>query len=179
MNDCEGIVLQARYGKTDDRKLYQFFNANRLHIQNQQFNLDTKTILWNSGVIGFLSDRAGFFTRSVQWMDEAIQQLPFRTMEQIALSVLLWTEREPVTHSGDYIYHYHFFREFSFDLKKFFEVHREKSFEEKMDAVLSIDPRVRAQPKLKFMKRSKPVRSLKRRMGVTWKPLPYPWDTGS
>jgi hypothetical protein len=178
LNEYEGPANCIPNATRSQRRAGEFFERGTLQIEGVEYPLDPKTALWNSGVIGFKAHQVDGFDETTQWIDAIWPLLPIHTVEQVAFSAVMHAKGVQLVDSGNTLFHYHWFKEFRADLKAFFEhLGPDATFAERLALSQSIRPDVRVLPKTQFLKKPKWLRSILRRMGRDWKPLPYPWTS--
>ncbi len=178
LNECEGPANAIPHATRSQQRAGEFFRRSTLQVQGVGCLLDPATPLWNSGVIGFDAARVGWFDEATAWIDAMWPLLPIHTVEQCAFSAVLHAHRVPLVDSGPVVFHYHWFKEFRTDLQAFFaHLGPQASYEKRLALWPAIRPDVRVAPKKAFLQKPKWQRSLLRRVGRDWTPLPYPWQT--
>lgn len=176
LNDCEGIASSWKRRSKEKDVYYLFNDKNQLTVGQNIYPLKRNCTLWNSGVIGFDLSNADILGEWLGVLDEMKKQLHLRTTEQIALSATLYNRRQALINSSDIIFHYFFFKEFRVDIKSFFNTFVGENFLTKAQLSRQLDPAERIQPLLDFSNQPKRLRSIKKRLGIKWKRLPFPWD---
>lgn len=178
LNECEGPANAIPNATRSQKRAGELFRRSTLHVNGVSCPLDPATKLWNSGVIGFNAVNVGWFDEATAWIDAIWPQLPIHTVEQCAFSAVLHAHRVPLVDSGDVVFHYHWFKEFRTDLQAYFaQLGLHASYEERLALWQAIQPDVRVAPKRAFLQRPKWQRSILKRIGRNWTPLPYPWQT--
>jgi hypothetical protein len=175
LNECEGTVQSLRHNTRSHKKIFEFAKQRSVLINGVPQPIDVQTRLWNSGVIGFSGELMPLYSEAVQWIDQVYPQLPIHTVEQVAFSATLHAHQLSLRDSGDTILHYHVFKEFRDDLAAFFIRVQGMNLQERLAHWHWIDPALRIQPKLRFNAQAKWKRQIQKRLGRSWKPLPYPW----
>ena len=178
LNECEGAANAIPHATRSQKRAGDFFRRASLDVKGKTHPLDPTTPLWNSGVIGFSSHQVHWFDEATDWIDAMWPLLAIHTVEQCAFSAVLHAHRVPLVESGEIVFHYHWFKEFRQDLMAFFQhLGKHASYAERLALWPSIQPDLRVVPKKTFLKKPKWQRSLLRRMGRNWQPLPYAWQT--
>ena len=177
LNECEGPANAIPNATRSQKRAGAFFRRGSLQVQGVSCPLDPATPLWNSGVIGFAAADVGWFDEATAWIDAIWPVLPIHTVEQFAFSAVLHAHRVPLVDSGPVVFHYHWFKEFRADLQAFFAyLGPHASYEERLAMWPTIQPDMRVAPKQAFLQKPKWQRSLLRRLGRDWQPMPYPWQ---
>ncbi len=176
LNECEGPANAIPHATRSQRRAGDFFKSGTLEVDQINHCLDPSTPLWNSGVIGFKAKQVGWFDETTAWIDAIWPLLPIHTVEQFAFSAVLHSHRVLLVDSGKTVFHYHWFKEFRTDLHAFFaHLGPSASYEERLTLSQTIRPDLRISPKQAFLNKPKWLRSILRRIGFNWQPLPYPW----
>jgi hypothetical protein len=177
LNECEGPAHAIANATRSQKRAGEFFKRGTLHVHGEDQPLHPETPLWNSGVIGFKAQQVGWFDETTTWIDAIWPLLPIHTVEQLAFSAVLHAHRVPLVDSGETVFHYHWFKEFRTDLAAFFEhLGTHAKYAERIALSRSMRPDLRIAPKKDFLNKPKWLRSILRRIGRNWQPMPYPWQ---
>jgi hypothetical protein len=177
LNECEGPANRIVGATPSQKRIAKFFRRGTLEVHGRARPLDPQTPIWNSGVIGLQARRVHLFDETLDWIDAMWPDLRVHTVEQIAFSAVLHANALSVCGSGEYVFHYWWFKEFRADLQAFFShLGSSATLEERLALWHAIRPDARSEPKRDFMKKPKWQRSILKRIGRNWRPLPIPWS---
>jgi hypothetical protein len=126
--------------------------------KNHQLTIDSKTFkfrkdiqMYNAGIIGTtIPESTALFEEAIALTDTIYAENPSHVVEQFAFSYLFQTKSNKITEAEPLIHHYWYFKEFRDILEKFFDVYKNKSFEELLTLYTKIDPEYLGAEKLRY-----------------------------
>lgn len=102
MHVSEGLLIS---GNVLSRKVYQHLKGRVFTVEGRQYAVSSKTVLYNSGVIGLTSEMAVRLPEVVALADQLYAAYNKHMMEQLAFS--LWFEEDrSVVEAAPYVLHY-------------------------------------------------------------------------
>lgn len=177
LHEREGTIAGNRRHTRSQGRLHAMSRTRSFTIGGRAQRLAPDLPLWNSGAIGLRGDRFGLIAETLELTDAIHAVLPIATAEQVALAAVLAAHRIVPRPAAPWLLHYHVFKEFRDDLAAFFAHHRGTPPDGWIALLPQVDPQRRIAPKLAFNRQPKWWRQLRKAVGRSWRPLPYPWLT--
>lgn len=177
LHEREGTIAGNRSHTRSQRRLYESARNGSIPEGALGASIDAAMSLWNSGVIGLRGDQLDVLDETIDLIDRMTATLRLTTAEQVALAAVLRRRALPLEPAAHLVFHYYLFKEFRADLAAFFAQHAGEGLTQFLGAIDEIDPVRRSVPKMDFIRQPKWWRQIRKAVGHSWRPLPYPWHS--
>jgi hypothetical protein len=127
-------------GTNSHRRLYRACRDLQFVVDGRAAPIKPHSLLWNSGLVGFLVERLDIFDETVRLIDQLYPRAPIHTMEQAALSIVLADRGALLCSGGGSVFHYHMFKEFRAHLAGFFARADLRTPEDRLRCIGDLDP---------------------------------------
>lgn len=155
MSIIEGDIDSSPLKNMRDFNRYFKKKNHRLTIGTKTFQFKKNVSMYNAGIIGTnIKESATLFQDALELTDTIYPENPLHIVEQFAFSYLFQTKYSSILEAEPLIHHYWYFKEFREILKEFFEVYKNKSFEELLSLYSTINPEYLGAEKLKYKQAS-------------------------
>jgi hypothetical protein len=121
--DKGNVVMHLRENILKRRKdYYDYISNNQFNLSDgSKYTIDTRTEMWNSGVVGISDINTGLIDEIIILIDQIRRDKKWHTIEQFSISYFFQKNKKLIS-ADEYIFHYWFYHPIRYLLSSYFDI---------------------------------------------------------